>query len=74
MKHFNTLYGIVFFSHQVGSFCGALLGGVAFDLTGSYAAGWSALVAIGLVAFLLQWRMDERVPARPGRRPADAIA
>jgi predicted MFS family arabinose efflux permease len=74
MKHFNTLYGIVFFSHQVGSFCGALLGGVAFDLTGSYAAGWSALVAIGLVAFLLQWRMDEGVPARSGRRPADAIA
>ena len=65
MKHFNTLYGIVFFSHQVGSFCGALLGGIAFDLTGSYTLGWSALVAIGLIAFLLQWRMDARMPARP---------
>jgi len=64
MKHFNTLYGIVFFSHQVGSFCGALLGGIAFDLTGSYTLGWSALVAIGLIAFLLQWRMDARVPER----------
>ncbi|HUN45353.1 MAG TPA: MFS transporter, partial [Stellaceae bacterium] len=64
MKHFNTLYGIVFFSHQVGSFCGALLGGLAFDLTGSYTVGWSALVAIGLIAFLLQWRMDARVPER----------
>ena len=63
MKYFGTLYGIVFFSHQLGSFCGAILGGIAFDLTGSYALGWSALIAIGFIAFLLQWRMDERVPA-----------
>lgn len=67
MKHFGTLYGIVFFSHQLGSFCGAMLGGIAFDLTGSYTGGWTALIVVGLVAFVLQWRMDERVPARSGR-------
>jgi predicted MFS family arabinose efflux permease len=74
MRHFNTLYGIVFFSHQLGSFCGALLGGIAFDLTGSYTVGWSALVAVGLMAFLLQWRMDEHVPGRTGHRAAAAVA
>jgi predicted MFS family arabinose efflux permease len=64
MKHFGTLYGIVFFSHQVGSFCGAILGGLVYDLTGGYGLGWSGLIAIGLIAFLLQWQMDERPPER----------
>jgi predicted MFS family arabinose efflux permease len=73
MKHFSTLYGIVFFSHQIGSFCGALLGGLVFDLTGGYGIGWSGLVAIGLIAFLLQWGMDERPPERVAMaRPATA--
>jgi len=31
LTHFNTLYGIVFLSHQVGSFFGAWMGGVVFD-------------------------------------------
>ena len=33
LTHFNTLYGIVFLSHQVGSFVGAWMGGVVFDRT-----------------------------------------
>jgi predicted MFS family arabinose efflux permease len=53
----------VFLSHQVGSFCGALLGGVVFDATGSYGVAWTALIAIGLAAFALQWPMDDRAPA-----------
>lgn len=63
MRHFSTLFGIVFFSHQLGSFCGALLGGLSFDLTGSYSIAWASLIAIGLVAFLLQWPMNDRPPA-----------
>ncbi|HEX7967652.1 MAG TPA: MFS transporter [Stellaceae bacterium] len=63
LKHFSTLYGIVFFSHQLGSFCGAMLGGVVFDLTGSYGAAWVALIAIGVLAASLQWPMDDRPPA-----------
>ena len=62
LTHFNTLYGIVFLSHQVGSFFGAWMGGVVFDRMGDYDIAWGALIAIGLTAFLLQWLMDERPP------------
>lgn len=73
LQHFSTLYGIVFFSHQIGSFCGALLGGLAFDLTGTYTLAWSSLIVIGLLAFALQWPMDDRPPVRR-RAPATATA
>ncbi|HEX5476639.1 MAG TPA: MFS transporter, partial [Burkholderiales bacterium] len=62
LTHFNTLYGVVFFSHQVGSFFGAWMGGVVFDRTGRYDVAWGALIAIGLGAFTLQWLMDDRPP------------
>jgi predicted MFS family arabinose efflux permease len=70
LKHFSTLYGFVFFSHQLGSFFGALLGGFAFDLTGSYTMAWLSLIVIGLLAFALQWPMDDRPPTE--RRRDDA--
>lgn len=44
-EHFNALYGTVFLSHQLGSFAGAWMGG---------------LLAIGTIAFTLQWTMDDR--------------
>jgi predicted MFS family arabinose efflux permease len=62
LTHFNTLYGIVFLSHQVGSFFGAWMGGLVFDWTGRYDFAWGALIVIGLTAFALQWLMDERPP------------
>ncbi|MBL8690779.1 MAG: MFS transporter [Rhodospirillaceae bacterium] len=67
LKHFGALYGFVFLSHQVGSFCGVMLGGFVFDLTGSYGAAWIGLIAIGLIAFILQWPMDDRTPAERAR-------
>jgi len=67
LTHFNTLYGIVFLSHQVGSFFGAWMGGVVFDRMGNYDLAWGALIVIGLTAFTLQWLMDERPPR--GRQP-----
>ena len=78
LTHFNTLYGIVFFSHQVGSFFGAWMGGVVFDWRGSYDWAWAALIAIGFTAFALQWLMDERPPRQPsletsGLAPASAL-
>jgi predicted MFS family arabinose efflux permease len=60
MAHFNALYGFAFFSHQLGSFAGAWMGGVVYTLTGNYAVAWSALIAIGVIAFALQWRADDR--------------
>src|ERR1051325_9018532 len=73
LTHFNTLYGVVFLSHQVGSFFGAWMGGIVYDRTGSYNVAWGALIAIGLAAFTLQWLMDERPPhERAGLAPAAA--
>jgi predicted MFS family arabinose efflux permease len=74
LTHFNTLYGIVFLSHQVGSFLGAWMGGLVFDWRGSYDLAWGALIVIGLTAFTLQWLMDERPPAQrlPAGQPAAA--
>lgn len=66
LTHFNTLYGVTFFSHQLGSFAGAWMGGLAYTLTGSYSVAWGALIAIGIIAFTLQWTADDR-PATRGR-------
>src|SRR2546425_3190835 len=68
LTHFNTLYGIVFLSHQVGSFFGAWMGGLVFDRYGNYNFGWGALIVIGVTAFTLQWLMDERPPRE--RKPS----
>jgi predicted MFS family arabinose efflux permease len=62
----------VFLGHQVGSFAGAWMGGVVFDVTGGYGVAWAALIAIGAIAFTLQWTMDDRPP--PVRRAAGAVA
>ena len=72
LTHFNTLYGIVFFSHQVGSFFGAWMGGLVFDWSGNYNFAWGALIVIGVAAFTLQWLMDERPPREraPSAQPA----
>jgi predicted MFS family arabinose efflux permease len=71
LSRFNTLYGIVFLSHQVGSFFGAWLGGLVFDRFGNYNFGWGALIVIGLAAFALQWMMDVRPPRQlPGSSSA----
>ncbi len=58
-QHLGTLFGICFLSHQVGSFLGAGLGGVIFDLAGSYAPLWIATAAAGLVAALLHFPIDD---------------
>lgn len=60
VRALGTLYGFVFFSHQVGSFFGAWLGGLAYDALGSYDAVWLASVALGVVAAALHWPIDER--------------
>ena len=71
LTHFGTLYGVVFLSHQVGSFFGAWMGGIVFARTGSYDFAWGALIAIGVTAFTLQWLMDDRPP--PVRKSAEPL-
>ncbi len=60
----SMLYGVVFLSHQIGSFLGAWLGGRIYDATQSYDAMWWACIALGLVAALLHWPIKERPSVR----------
>src|SRR3546814_9555767 len=53
VRYLSTLYGIVFMSHQFGSFFGAWLGGLIYDRNGSYDAAWAASIALGFVAALI---------------------
>ncbi|BBQ02168.1 MFS transporter (plasmid) [Burkholderia sp. SFA1] len=59
-RHLGTLFGVVFLSHQLGSFLGAWLGGYVFDTTGSYSLIWGATAIAGLVAALLHFPIDDR--------------
>ena len=63
-RYMATLFGFVFFSHQVGSFLGVWLGGYLYDAYGSYDLIWWLSIALGLIAALLHWPIDERAVAR----------
>jgi MFS family permease len=72
VRFMSTLYGVVFLSHQIGSFLGAWLAGLAFDLTGSYLGVWIASIALGLFAAAVHQPIDERPLARaPAPVPAE---
>jgi MFS family permease len=60
VKYLSMLSGLVFFSHQLGSFCGAYLGGYLFDRTGSYLIVWNIAIALGIFAFLVNLPVKER--------------
>ena len=64
MRYMSTLFGVVFLSHQLGSFLGAWLGGYFYDVTGSYDAVWTAAAVLGVVAALLHWPINDRPIAR----------
>jgi predicted MFS family arabinose efflux permease len=64
LRYMATLFGIVFLSHQVGSFLGVWLGGYLYDAYGSYDLIWWLSIALGLIAALLHWPIDERAVAR----------
>ena len=69
MRYMATLFGFVFFSHQLGSFLGAWLGGYVFDTTGSYELVWWIAVALGILAGMLHLPIDDRpvMRAAPAR-------
>jgi predicted MFS family arabinose efflux permease len=52
-RHMATLFGIVMFSHQIGAFFGAWIGGIVFDATGSYDIAWMIAIGLGLAATAL---------------------
>ncbi len=59
-RYLGTLFGFVFFSHQIGSFLGVWLGGLLFDTTQSYEVVWWICVALGVLAAILHWPINER--------------
>jgi predicted MFS family arabinose efflux permease len=70
VRYLAMLSGFTFFSHQIGSFLGAWLGGVLYDTTGSYDIVWYLSIALGVIAGLINLPIDEREIARPAARMA----
>ena len=60
----SMLFGVVFLSHQLGSFSGLWLAGYLYDATKSYDAMWWVSIALGLFAGLIHWPIKERPVAR----------
>ncbi|WP_454827381.1 MFS transporter [Paraburkholderia xenovorans] len=73
-RHLGSLFGLCFLSHQIGSFLGAWLGGLVFDLTGSYSLLWEATVVAGLVAAMLHFPIDDTTVSTPVLRAGPAAA
>ena len=60
VQYLSTLFGIVFFTHQVGGVLGVWLAGYLFDLTGSYEVMWYISMALSVAAALLHWPINEQ--------------
>jgi predicted MFS family arabinose efflux permease len=65
VRYLGMLSGVTFFSHQIGSFLGAWLGGRLYDTTGSYDVVWWLAIALGVVAGLINLPIDEKEIRRP---------
>ena len=59
-RYMGMLYGVAFFSHQLGSFVGVWLGGYVFDVTGSYSLVWYLGILLGLGSAAIHLPIHER--------------
>ncbi len=59
-RHLGMLGGVVFLSHQIGSFLGVWLGGYLYDRFGTYDPVWWLGVALGIFAAIVHWPIQER--------------
>ena len=59
-KNLSMLFGIVFLNHQIGSFLGAYLGGVLYDIFGNFDYAWYLAIVLSFVATLLHLPIDEK--------------
>jgi len=64
-RYLGLLGGLVFLSHQIGSFLGVWLGGFLYDLLGSYDIVWWLGVVLGIFAAIVHWPIRERQVDRP---------
>ncbi|MIL10084.1 MFS transporter, partial [Salmonella enterica subsp. enterica] len=69
-RHLAMLGGVVFLSHQLGSFLGVWLGGYLYDHFGSYGPVWWLSVALAVLAAIVNWPIKEAPVARPALAPA----
>lgn len=60
LRYMGTLYGLVFFSHQLGSFLGVWLGGRLYDVTGDYTLVWWIGIAVGAFSAVIHLPIKER--------------
>jgi MFS family permease len=60
LKYMGTLYGIVFFSHQLGSFIGVWLGGTLYDQYGTYDAVWWVGIGVGIFSAIIHLPVKEQ--------------
>jgi MFS family permease len=66
----GTLAGFAFFSHQIGGFLGAWLGGIVFDRTGSYDPVWWLAILLGVLSALINMPIVEKPVSRAAALPA----
>ena len=59
LRYMGTLYGIVFFSHQLGSFLGVWLGGALYDIYGSYTIVWWVGIGVGAFSAIVHMPIKE---------------
>lgn len=60
LRYMGTLYGFVFLSHQIGSFLGVWLGGMMYDMTGSYTMVWWIGVGVGAFSAIVHLPIREK--------------
>jgi MFS family permease len=65
LRYMGTLYGIVFFSHQLGSFLGVWLGGRMYDIYGDYTMVWWIGVGVGAFSAIVHLPVRENRPTAP---------
>ena len=63
-KYVGMLYGIVFVSHQIGSFLGAYLSGVFYELNGNFDYAWYGSIALSIFAGLIHLPIKEKAIER----------
>lgn len=64
LRFMGTLYGLVFLSHQIGSFLGVYIGGVFYDRFGSYDVVWWVGILVGLFSAIIHLPIRERPDER----------
>ena len=71
VRYMATLFSVVFFSHQIGSFIGVWLGGYIHDLTGTYDAVWQTGIVLGIVAAVLHVPINEKASQKGSQCGSD---